>query len=176
MGWGRMLLLGNVGQQLDIGDVENTVNQMQSAVQENQKWISSRAQHHQLLPGEPGVEAVSGDAHPAAGCQRCGEAGKKWQLPSMPSSSEVEKGQTLKPMRSATNSVFGGVCSGLAELWGLSPRRMRVVWVIATVGTAFAGGIVYLLLWYLLPRRCRRCRLNPPSINRGVMPDLYAPV
>lgn len=37
MGWGRMLLLGNVGQQLDIGDVENAVNQMQSAVQENQE-------------------------------------------------------------------------------------------------------------------------------------------
>lgn len=36
MGWGRMLLLGNVGQQLDIGDMENAVNQMQSAVQENQ--------------------------------------------------------------------------------------------------------------------------------------------
>ena len=37
MGWGRMLLLGNVGQQLDIGDVENAVNQMQSAVMENQE-------------------------------------------------------------------------------------------------------------------------------------------
>jgi len=37
MGWGRMLLLGNVGQQLDIGDVENAVNEMQRAFLENQQ-------------------------------------------------------------------------------------------------------------------------------------------
>ncbi len=35
MGWGRMLLMGNFGQQLDIGDVENAVNEMQSAFLEN---------------------------------------------------------------------------------------------------------------------------------------------
>jgi hypothetical protein len=28
MGWGRMMLLGNVGQQLDIGDLGNAVEQM----------------------------------------------------------------------------------------------------------------------------------------------------
>jgi len=28
MGWGRMMLLGNVGQQLDIGDLDNAVRQM----------------------------------------------------------------------------------------------------------------------------------------------------
>jgi hypothetical protein len=32
MGWGRMMLLGNVGQQLDIGDLENAVEQMRSDV------------------------------------------------------------------------------------------------------------------------------------------------
>ena len=37
MGWGRMLLMGNVGQQLDIGDVENAVNEMQSSFLENQQ-------------------------------------------------------------------------------------------------------------------------------------------
>jgi hypothetical protein len=37
MGWGRMLLMGNVGQQLDIGDVENAVHEMQSAFLENQQ-------------------------------------------------------------------------------------------------------------------------------------------
>ena len=30
MGWGRMMLLGNVGQQLDIQDVENVIGQMQA--------------------------------------------------------------------------------------------------------------------------------------------------
>lgn len=37
MGWGRMLLLGNVGQQLDIGELEGAVAEMQSAFLENQR-------------------------------------------------------------------------------------------------------------------------------------------
>jgi len=32
-----MLLLGNVGQQLDIGDVQNAVNEMQNAFLDNQR-------------------------------------------------------------------------------------------------------------------------------------------
>jgi hypothetical protein len=34
MGWGRMMLLGNVGQQLDIQDVENTVGQLQATLEQ----------------------------------------------------------------------------------------------------------------------------------------------
>jgi len=37
MGWGRMLLLGNVGQQLDIGDLNNEIAAMQNAFLENQQ-------------------------------------------------------------------------------------------------------------------------------------------
>ena len=37
MGWGRMLLLGNVGQQLDIGDLNNEIGEMQKAFLENQQ-------------------------------------------------------------------------------------------------------------------------------------------
>lgn len=35
MGWGRMLLLGNVGQQLDIGDLNREIGAMRSAVSQN---------------------------------------------------------------------------------------------------------------------------------------------
>ncbi|MFO1515128.1 MAG: hypothetical protein U1F83_19865 [Verrucomicrobiota bacterium] len=37
MGWGRMMLLGNVGQQLDIGDLEGAITEMQGAFRENQQ-------------------------------------------------------------------------------------------------------------------------------------------
>lgn len=37
MGWGRMLLLGNIGQQLDISDLAGEINGMQSAFLENQE-------------------------------------------------------------------------------------------------------------------------------------------
>lgn len=36
MGWGRMLLLGNVGQQLDIGDLSNEIAGMERAVVNNE--------------------------------------------------------------------------------------------------------------------------------------------
>lgn len=37
MGWGRMFLLGNVGQQLDIGDLERVVRDMQDEVASTQR-------------------------------------------------------------------------------------------------------------------------------------------
>jgi hypothetical protein len=37
MGWGRMFLLGNVGQQLDIGDLERVVREMQDEVSSTQR-------------------------------------------------------------------------------------------------------------------------------------------
>ena len=45
MGWGRMLLIGNVGQQLDIGDLEGSINEMQNAVLENQQIDLTQARN-----------------------------------------------------------------------------------------------------------------------------------
>ncbi len=52
MGWGRMLLLGNVGQQLDIGDLDNEIAGMQSAFLENQQVDLKQAQSLALLRQE----------------------------------------------------------------------------------------------------------------------------
>jgi phage shock protein C len=58
----------------------------------------------------------------------------------------------MKTYRSTTNRCIAGVCGGLAEHLGWSPGRLRLVWVVATVLTAFSGGILYLALWFLMPR------------------------
>jgi multidrug resistance efflux pump len=42
MGWGRMMLLGNVGQQLDISDLSNAIGQMQAAVDQTQNLDSKQ--------------------------------------------------------------------------------------------------------------------------------------
>lgn len=55
--------------------------------------------------------------------------------------------------------MFAGVCGGLAKTFGWSPVRLRVVWVLATIFTAFAGGILYLALWYLMPKESREFEL-----------------
>ena len=52
MGWGRMLLLGNVGQQLDIGDVERAVGEMQNAFLENQRTDLDQAKSLAALQRE----------------------------------------------------------------------------------------------------------------------------
>lgn len=57
--------------------------------------------------------------------------------------------------RSQNNRWIAGVCGGLAEHLGWSPIRLRVVWVLATIFTAFAGVIVYFALWFLMPKAPR---------------------
>ena len=52
MGWGRMLLLGNVGQQIDIGDLNGEIAGMQSAFLENQQVDLKQAQSIALLRRE----------------------------------------------------------------------------------------------------------------------------
>ena len=51
------------------------------------------------------------------------------------------------------NRQVAGVCSGLAEYLDLDPTLVRVVYVVASVCTAFAGLLVYLLLWMIIPER-----------------------
>ena len=68
----------------------------------------------------------------------------------------------MKVCRSQNNRVIAGVCGGWAEHFGWSPSRLRVVWVLATIFTAFAGVIIYLALWFLMPR-------TPPPFKPAVM-------
>ena len=52
MGWGRMLLLGNVGQQLDIGDLNENIGQMQAEVSRNQQVDLTQAKSIEALQNE----------------------------------------------------------------------------------------------------------------------------
>jgi hypothetical protein len=52
MGWGRMLLLGNVGQQLDIGDLNNEIAQMQGAFGQNEQVDREQGQDIEQLKKE----------------------------------------------------------------------------------------------------------------------------
>lgn len=52
MGWGRMLLLGNVGQQLDIGDLNNAIAGMQNAFANNRDLDREQGRAIQQLQQE----------------------------------------------------------------------------------------------------------------------------
>lgn len=60
---------------------------------------------------------------------------------------------SARPMtRSSDDRMIAGVCGGIAEYFGWSAFRVRVVYVIGSlVSAAFPGLIVYLFLWFLLP-------------------------
>ncbi len=55
--------------------------------------------------------------------------------------------------RSRKNSMIAGVCGGLAEWLGWSPTVVRILYVVVSVASAaFPGILVYLLLWFLMPK------------------------
>jgi phage shock protein PspC (stress-responsive transcriptional regulator) len=58
----------------------------------------------------------------------------------------------MKLCRSRDDRRIAGVCGGLAKYLGWPSGRLRVIWVLATIFTAFAGVIVYFVLWFLMPK------------------------
>ncbi len=56
-----------------------------------------------------------------------------------------------KLMRSSTQNIIAGVCSGLGEYFGIQPARFRLVFLIVAIFYG-AGVILYLALWFLIPK------------------------
>lgn len=57
-----------------------------------------------------------------------------------------------KLMRSS-NRMIAGVCGGIADYFGWDATLLRIVYVLATFFTAFAGVIIYIILWIVMPQR-----------------------
>lgn len=57
-----------------------------------------------------------------------------------------------KPLRrSRSNKMVGGVLAGIADYYGLDATVLRLVYVLATIFTAFAGVLVYIVAWLVIP-------------------------
>ena len=56
-----------------------------------------------------------------------------------------------KLRRSRDSKMIAGVCAGLAKYFGLDTTLIRVVYVLLSIFTAFAGVLVYLILWLIIP-------------------------
>lgn len=59
-------------------------------------------------------------------------------------------GQTKRLYRDENDKVFGGVCSGLANYFGIDVVVIRIIFVILAVSFGF-GLIPYLILWVAVP-------------------------
>lgn len=55
--------------------------------------------------------------------------------------------------RSNSDSVIAGVCGGIARRFGWNSTLVRVLFVLISIlSVAFPGIIVYLVLWFLMPK------------------------
>ena len=70
--------------------------------------------------------------------------------------------------RSHNDYEIAGVCGGLAKNLGLDSGKLRIVWVLATIFTAFAGVVIYLALWYLIPEETPPAPA-PPAFKPAVL-------
>ena len=57
-----------------------------------------------------------------------------------------------KLRRPRTGRMISGVCAGLANFFGLDASIIRIVYVILTFFTAFAGIPIYILMWIIIPQ------------------------
>lgn len=53
----------------------------------------------------------------------------------------------------SNNKVIAGVCSGLAEHFGLNTGAVRIVFILLLFLTFSAAGIAYLILMILMPKK-----------------------
>lgn len=57
-----------------------------------------------------------------------------------------------KKIRRSNDKMIAGVCAGLAHYFDLDPTVVRIVYVLLSIFTAFAGLLVYLILWLVMPK------------------------
>lgn len=71
----------------------------------------------------------------------------------LPYGVKLELFRAMNLRRSRQDAIIAGVCGGLAQYLGWSSFRVRLVYVIVSVlSVAFPGIIVYLILWFLMPK------------------------
>ncbi|MCQ2303044.1 MAG: PspC domain-containing protein [Bacteroidales bacterium] len=53
--------------------------------------------------------------------------------------------------RNTRNKVIAGVCSGLADFFGIDVALMRVIFILLLVA-GYSGFLIYLILWIVMPK------------------------
>ncbi|WP_394700403.1 PspC domain-containing protein [uncultured Bacteroides sp.] len=61
-----------------------------------------------------------------------------------------------KRLTRSSNKKIAGVCGGLAEYFGFDYTVTRLVYALLTFFTAFAGVLIYIILWMVMPESYQR--------------------
>lgn len=57
----------------------------------------------------------------------------------------------MAELKRTKNRMIAGVCGGIAKWLGWSATPTRILYVLLSIFTAFAGLLVYVILWLVMP-------------------------
>ncbi len=57
-----------------------------------------------------------------------------------------------KKLTRSNDKMIAGVCGGIADYFGWDPTLVRIGYVLLSIFTVFAGVLVYIILWLVMPK------------------------
>jgi phage shock protein C len=83
----------------------------------------------------------------------------------MASMSNVNGSKTL--VRTRDGRILAGVCSGLAEYFGIDANLVRVIVAVVTVFTGGFGALAYLAAWVVIPEEGEKSSIAENLVNKN---------
>ena len=79
--------------------------------------------------------------------------------------SNVNGSKTL--VRTRDGRILAGVCSGLAEYFGVDANLVRVIVAVVTVFTGGFGALAYLAAWVVIPEEGEKSSIAENLVNKN---------
>ena len=79
--------------------------------------------------------------------------------------SNVNGSKTL--VRTRDGRIVAGVCSGLAEYFGIDANLIRVIVAVLTVFTVGTGALAYLAAWVVIPEEGEKSSIAENVVNKN---------
>ena len=79
--------------------------------------------------------------------------------------SNVNGSKTL--VRTRDGRIVAGVCSGLAEYFGIDANLIRVIVAVLTVFTGGFGALAYLAAWVVIPEEGEKSSIAENMVNKN---------
>ncbi len=79
--------------------------------------------------------------------------------------SNVNGSKTL--VRTRDGRILAGVCSGLAEYFGIDANLVRVIVAVVTVFTGGFGALAYLAAWVVIPEEGEKTSIAENLVNKN---------
>ncbi len=80
--------------------------------------------------------------------------------------SNVNGSKTL--VRTRDGRIVAGVCSGLAEYFGIDANLIRAVVAVLTVFTGGFGALAYLAAWVVIPEEGEKSSIAENLVNKNM--------